>query len=97
MLGDIRALNTYTAPDMYPIPRIQENLNQLSKAKYITSMDALKSFHQNVLIPKNRKLLRIITHCGIYEYPRIPFGIKNAASHYQRMINRIFPTQLSEG
>ncbi|MBW0486391.1 hypothetical protein O181_026106 [Austropuccinia psidii MF-1] len=41
MVGGFRALNTYTVPDRYPIPRIQERLTQLSKAKYITSMDAL--------------------------------------------------------
>ncbi|MBW0523725.1 hypothetical protein O181_063440 [Austropuccinia psidii MF-1] len=97
MVGAFRALNTYTVPDRYPIPRIQETLTQLSKAKYITSMDALKGFHQNVLMPKSKKLLRIITHCGIYEYLRMPFGIKNAPSHYQRMMNTIFPTELSEG
>ncbi|MBW0587364.1 hypothetical protein O181_127079 [Austropuccinia psidii MF-1] len=97
MVGDFRALNTYTVPDGYPIPRIQETLTQLSKAKYITSMDALKGFHQNVLTPKAKKLLRIITDCGIYEYLRMPFGIKNSPSHYQRMMNTIFPTELSEG
>ncbi|MBW0511864.1 hypothetical protein O181_051579 [Austropuccinia psidii MF-1] len=97
MIGDFRALNTYTIPDRYPIPRIHETLTQLSKANFITSMDALKGFHQNVLTPHARKLLRIISHCGIYEYLRMPFGIKNAPSHYQRMMNTIFPHELSEG
>ncbi|MBW0489017.1 hypothetical protein O181_028732 [Austropuccinia psidii MF-1] len=97
MVGDLRALNTYTVPYRYRNPRIQETLTQLSKSKYITSMDALKGFHQNVLIPKTKKLLRIITQCGIYEYLRMPFGIQNAPSHYQRMINTIFPTESSEG
>ncbi|MBW0467702.1 hypothetical protein O181_007417 [Austropuccinia psidii MF-1] len=97
MVGDFRELNNYTVPDRYPSPRIQETLTQLSKAKYITSMDALKDFHQNVLMPKTRKLLRIITLCGIHEYLGIPFGIKNATSNYQRMMNTIFPTELSEG
>ncbi|MBW0547153.1 hypothetical protein O181_086868 [Austropuccinia psidii MF-1] len=97
MVGDFRALNTYTIPDRYPITRIHETLTQLSKAKSITSMDALKGFHQNVLTPHARKLLRIIAHCGIYEYLRMPFGIKNAPSHYQRMMNTIFPHELSEG
>ncbi|MBW0473265.1 hypothetical protein O181_012980 [Austropuccinia psidii MF-1] len=68
MVGDFRALNTYTLPDRYPITRIQETLTQLSKAKYITSMDALKGFHQNVLMPKAKKLLRVITNCGFYEH-----------------------------
>ncbi|MBW0535265.1 hypothetical protein O181_074980 [Austropuccinia psidii MF-1] len=97
MVGDFRALNTYTVPDRYTIPRIQETLTQFSKAKYITSMDALKGFHKIVLMPKAKKLLRIITHCGIYEYLRMPFGIKNTPSNYQRMMNAIFPTKLSEG
>ncbi|MBW0504102.1 hypothetical protein O181_043817, partial [Austropuccinia psidii MF-1] len=42
MVGDFRALNTYIIPDRYPLPRIPETLTKLSKAKYITSMDALK-------------------------------------------------------
>ncbi|MBW0463167.1 hypothetical protein O181_002882 [Austropuccinia psidii MF-1] len=97
MVQYFRALNTYTVPDRYPITIIQESLTLLSKTKYITSMDALKGFHQNVLMPKAKKLLRIITHCGIYEYLIIPFGIKNSPSHYHIMMNTIFPTELSEG
>ncbi|MBW0569219.1 hypothetical protein O181_108934 [Austropuccinia psidii MF-1] len=97
MVGDFRALNTYTMPDRYPIPRIHETLTQLSQAKFITVMDALKGFHQNFLTDSSKKLLRIIVHCGIFEYLRIPFGIKNAPSHYQRMMNTIFPEELSEG
>ncbi|MBW0526728.1 hypothetical protein O181_066443 [Austropuccinia psidii MF-1] len=67
MVGDFRALNTYTIPERYSIPRIHESLTQLSKGKFITSMDALEGFHQNFLTPHARKLLRIIAHCGIYE------------------------------
>ncbi|MBW0551324.1 hypothetical protein O181_091039 [Austropuccinia psidii MF-1] len=97
MVGDFRALNTYTIPDRYPILRIHETLTQLSKARFITSMDALKGFNQNVLTPNARKLLSTIAHCGIYEYLRMPFGIKNAHSNYQRMMNTIFPHESSEG
>ncbi|MBW0534813.1 hypothetical protein O181_074528 [Austropuccinia psidii MF-1] len=82
MVGDFRALNTYTIPDRYPISRIHETLTQLSKANFITSMDSLKGFHRNVLTPHARKLLSIISHCGIYEYLRMPFGSKYAPSHY---------------
>ncbi|MBW0523410.1 hypothetical protein O181_063125 [Austropuccinia psidii MF-1] len=81
MIGNFGALNTYTVPDRYPIPRIQEILTQFSKARYITSMNALKGFYQIFLTPKGKKLLRIITHYGIYEYLKMPFGIKNASSH----------------
>ncbi|MBW0577180.1 hypothetical protein O181_116895 [Austropuccinia psidii MF-1] len=75
MVGDFSAFNTYTIPDRYPITRINETLTQLSQSRFIISMDALKGFHQNVLTPHARKLLRIIAHCGIYEYLRMPFEI----------------------
>ncbi|MBW0498897.1 hypothetical protein O181_038612 [Austropuccinia psidii MF-1] len=76
--GDIRALNNYTKPGRYPIPRIPHSLDKLAKSKYITKMDCMKGFHQNRLKPNSMKLLRIICHMGIYEYTRMPFGIKNA-------------------
>ncbi|MBW0524870.1 hypothetical protein O181_064585 [Austropuccinia psidii MF-1] len=97
MVGDFRALNTYTIPERYTIPGIHETLTELSKAKFITSMDSLKVFHQNVLTPNARKSLRNIAHWGIYEYLRMPFGIKNASSRYQRMMNTIFQLELSKG
>ncbi|MBW0503541.1 hypothetical protein O181_043256 [Austropuccinia psidii MF-1] len=96
MVGDFTALNTYSIPDRYPVTRIYETLTQLSQDKFITAMDALKGFHPNFLTDNAKKLLRIIVHCGIFECLRMPFGIKNAPSHHQRMMNTIFPEELSE-
>ncbi|MBW0496042.1 hypothetical protein O181_035757 [Austropuccinia psidii MF-1] len=97
MVGYSRGLNTYTIPDRYPIPRICETLIQLSQDRFITAMDAQKGFHQNFLTENSNKVLRILVHCGINEYLKMPFGIKNAPSHYQIMMNTIFPQELSEG
>ncbi|MBW0513482.1 hypothetical protein O181_053197 [Austropuccinia psidii MF-1] len=96
MVGDFRALKTYTVTDRYPIPKIQIALTQISQAVYIPTMDAIKGFHQNLVAQSTRKDLRIIFNCGVYEYLRIPFGIKNAPSHFQRMMNEICPEELSE-
>ncbi|MBW0525974.1 hypothetical protein O181_065689 [Austropuccinia psidii MF-1] len=93
MVGEFRAVNTYTIPDRYPIPRIHETLTRLSQAKLITAMDSLKGFNQNVLTANAEKLLRISAHCGIYEYLSMPFGLRNAPSHYKRMMNTIFPEE----
>ncbi|MBW0509817.1 hypothetical protein O181_049532 [Austropuccinia psidii MF-1] len=60
-------------------------------------MNSLKGFNQNFLTYNAKKLISIIVHCGIYEYLRIPCGIKNSPSHYQRIRNTIFPKELSEG
>ncbi|MBW0504072.1 hypothetical protein O181_043787 [Austropuccinia psidii MF-1] len=97
LCGDLRALNNYTKADRYPIPRIPHALDKLAKAKYITKMDCMKGFHQNRVKPNSMKLLRIICHMGIYEYTRMPFGIKNAPAHFQRMMDTIFQNEILEG
>ncbi|MBW0537529.1 hypothetical protein O181_077244 [Austropuccinia psidii MF-1] len=97
MVGDFRPLNTYTVPDRYPIPKIQIALTQISQAMCMATMDALKGFNPNLVAQRARKYLRIIVHCGVYEYLRMPFGMTNAPPHFQKMMNQIFPEELSEG
>ncbi|MBW0541750.1 hypothetical protein O181_081465 [Austropuccinia psidii MF-1] len=94
---DFRALNNYTQADRYLIPRISLALDKLVKARYIIKMDCIKGFHQNGFKPKSMKLLRIICHMGIYEYTRMPFSIKNAPAHFQRMVDTIFQEEILEG
>ncbi|MBW0513080.1 hypothetical protein O181_052795 [Austropuccinia psidii MF-1] len=67
MVGDLRVLNTYNIPDIYPIPRVHEILTQLPQAQFYTAMYVLKGFHKNFLTDNSRKLLILIVHCGIYE------------------------------
>ncbi|MBW0586718.1 hypothetical protein O181_126433, partial [Austropuccinia psidii MF-1] len=97
LCGDFRALNNYTKADRYPIPRIPHALEKLEKAKYITKMDCMKGFYQNGVKKNSMKLLRIICHIGIYEYTRMPFGIKNAPANFQRMMDTIFQEEILEG
>ncbi|MBW0464084.1 hypothetical protein O181_003799 [Austropuccinia psidii MF-1] len=97
LCGEFRALNKYTKADRYPIPRIPHAIYKLEKAKYKTKMDYLKGFHQNGVKPNSIKLLRIICHMGIYEYTRMPYAIKYAPAHFQRMMDTIFQEEISEG
>ncbi|MBW0481839.1 hypothetical protein O181_021554 [Austropuccinia psidii MF-1] len=97
LCGDFRALNNYKKADRYPIPRIPHSLDKLEKAKYMTKMDCMKGFHQNGLKPNSMKLLRVGFHMGIYEYTRMPFGIKNAPAHFQRIMDTIFQEEILEG
>ena len=53
-------------------------------------MDVLKGFHQIPIEPSSRQFMRIICHLGVFEYLRMPFGIKNSPSHFQRMMDSIF-------
>ncbi|MBW0582582.1 hypothetical protein O181_122297, partial [Austropuccinia psidii MF-1] len=96
LCGYFRDLNNCTKADRYPIARIPHALEKLEKAKYITKMDCMKGFYQNGVKPNSMKLLRIICHMGIYEYTRMPFGIKNAPAHFQRMMDTIFQEDILE-
>ena len=64
---------------------------------YITTMDVMKGFHQNLVAEGSRRFLRIICYLGIYEYLRMPFGIKNAPAFSQRMMDIEFSKALREG
>ncbi|MBW0571339.1 hypothetical protein O181_111054 [Austropuccinia psidii MF-1] len=97
LCGYFKALNNYTKADTYPIPRIPHALSKLEKAKYMTKMDCMKGFHQNGVKPHSMKLLKIICHMGIYEYTRMPFCIKNAPAHFQRMMDTIIQEEILEG
>jgi hypothetical protein len=50
-------------------------------------MDVLKGFHQNIVKQDSRKFLQIILRLGVHEYLRMPVGIKNPPSHFQRMMD----------
>ncbi|MBW0470652.1 hypothetical protein O181_010367 [Austropuccinia psidii MF-1] len=97
LCGDFTVLNNNTNADRYPIPSIPHALDKLAKAKYKTKMDFIKDFYQNGVKPNSMKLLGIICNVGIYEYTRIPFGIKNAPAHVQRMMDTIFQTKILDG
>ncbi|MBW0520386.1 hypothetical protein O181_060101 [Austropuccinia psidii MF-1] len=96
LCGDIGALNNYTKADRYHIPRIPHALDKLAKARLITKMDCMKGFHQNGVKQNPMESLRIICHMGLYEYTRMPFSIKNAPSHFQRMMDTIFQEEILE-
>ncbi|MBW0473230.1 hypothetical protein O181_012945 [Austropuccinia psidii MF-1] len=97
LCGYFRALNNYTKAERYPIPRITHALDKLEKAKYINKMDCMICFHQHGVKENSMKLLRIICHMGIYEYARMPFGIKNAPSPFKSIMDTKIQKEILEG
>ena len=86
---DYRRLNRLTKSDAYPLPRIQDNLDQLGKAKVFSIMDATSGFHQNRMHSEDVEKTAFVTRYGSYEFLVTPFGLKNSPSAFQRMMNEV--------
>lgn len=85
---DYRELNSNTRPEHYPLPRIEEQIDQLSGAKYFSSLDMASGFHQIPIHPESVEKTAFVTPEAQYEYLTVPFGLKNAPSVYQRCITK---------
>ncbi|CAJ0922012.1 unnamed protein product [Ranitomeya imitator] len=84
---DYRGLNAITASDAHPMPRIEELLEKLAGAKYLTIMDLSRGYWQIPLSPEAQEKSAFITPFGLYESTVMPFGMKNAPATFQRMVN----------
>lgn len=86
---DYRKLNEVTVSDKFPIPNIEGILDKLGKSQYFSTLDLAKGFHQILVKPEDRKKTAFSTPLGHFEYVRMPFGLKNAPSTFQRLMNSI--------
>lgn len=94
MVIDFRKLNEKTVEDKYPIPRIDEILDNLGKCSYFTTLDLAQGFHQIEMDPKSIEKTAFTVNNGHFEYVRMPFGLKNAPSTFQRVMDNIFREHL---
>ncbi|CAO1614365.1 unnamed protein product [Parajaminaea phylloscopi] len=86
---DFRGLNSITLTDRYPLPRTDDIFSALSESTLFSVLDAVKGFNQLPVHPDDRHKLAFICHRGLFQYKRMPFGIKNGPAWFQRFMDRL--------
>jgi hypothetical protein len=87
--GDYRRLNTVTEDDRYPLPSILDFSSNLAGCTVFSKVDLVKGYHQVPMAEADIPKTAICTPFGLFEYLFMPFGLKNAAQTFQRLMDRL--------
>jgi hypothetical protein len=79
---DFRRVNAISKADSYPIPRIEDCIDRIGHAKYVTKLDLLKGYWQVPLTERAREISAFVTPNGFYQFKVMPFGMKNAPATF---------------
>ena len=86
---DYRGLNSFSLSDCFPMCQTEDLINQVASAKYITTLDCSSGYWQVPMQEDSKELTAFVTHRGMYQWLRMPFGLKGASATYQRIANKI--------
>ena len=86
---DFRKVNQVTKTDSYPMPRVDDCIDQIGNAKFVSKFDLLKGYWQVPLTERAKEISAFVTPDGLYRYLVTPFGMKNSGCTFQRFTNQV--------
>ena len=86
---DFRKVNSISKFDAYPMARIDDIIDRLGRARYLSTIDLTRGYWQVPLSEESRKKTAFTTPTGLYEFTTMPFGLHGAPATFQRMMDRI--------
>ncbi len=86
---DMRKVNSVTKSDSFPLPRMDDCIDRVGSAKFVSKFDLLKGYWQVPLSKRVQEISVFMTLSGLYSYTVMPFGLKNAPATFQHLMNRV--------
>uniref|UniRef100_A0AAX7U441 Gypsy retrotransposon integrase-like protein 1 n=1 Tax=Astatotilapia calliptera TaxID=8154 RepID=A0AAX7U441_ASTCA len=86
---DFKYLNAISKFDSYPTPRVDDLIERLGKAQYLTTLDLCKGYWQVPLTQRSRELTAFRTPWGLFQFTVLPFGLHGAPATFQRLMDRV--------
>lgn len=86
---DFRKVNAVTVPDSYPLPRMEDCVDNVGFAQFVSKLDMLKGYWQVPLTSKASEIAAFVTPDSFLQYTAMAFGLRNAPATFQRLVNMI--------
>ena len=86
---DFRQNNKVTKSDSYPIPGVDDCVDRVENANFVSKFDLLKGYWQVPLTTRVKEISAFATRDGLYQYKVMLFGMKKHATTFQRLINTV--------